>query len=138
MKKKTQAKICFHPCLHSQHYQWFKTESKNEISNQNLNNNLMSDPNLSYEAFEDFVIRIKHKHMPMKTVRFDKNKYKMTKWVTTRIIKSIKFRDKLYKQLKSIPVNSQEYNTMKINVKTYNQILKKHQNGWEGLSLWTI
>ena len=49
----------------------------------------------------------------------------MTKWVTTGIIKSITFRDKLYKQLKSIPVNGQEYNTMKINLKTYNQILKK-------------
>ena len=85
----------------------------------------MSDPNLSYEAFEDFVIRIKHKHMLMTTVRFDEDEYKMTKWVTTRIIKSIKFRDKLYKQLKCIPVNSQEYNTVKINVKTYNQILKK-------------
>ena len=85
----------------------------------------MSDPNLSYEAFEDFVIQTKDKHMPMKTVRFDKHKHKMTKWVTTGIIKSIKFRDKLYKQLKSIPVNSQEYNTMKINLKTYNQILKR-------------
>ena len=51
----------------------FKDELKNEISNLNLNNNLMSDPNLSYEAFEDFVIRIKDKHMPMKTVRFDKH-----------------------------------------------------------------
>ena len=61
----------------------------------------------------------------MKTVRFDKHKHKMAKWVTTGIIKSIKFRDKLYKQLKRIPVNSQEYNTMKMNLKTYNQILKK-------------
>ena len=54
----------------------------------------------------------------------------MTKWVTTGIIKSIKLRDKLYKQLKSIPVNSQEYNTMKINLKTYNQILKKKPSEW--------
>ena len=82
----------------------------------------MSYPNLSYEAFEDFVIRLKDKHMPMKTVRFDKHEHKMTKWVTTGIIKSIKFRDKLYKQLKSIRVNSQEYSTLKINLKPYNQI----------------
>ena len=45
----------------------FKDELKNEISNLNLNNNLMNDPNLSYEALEDFLIRIKDKHMPMKT-----------------------------------------------------------------------
>ena len=63
--------------------------------------------------------------MPMKTVKCDKHKHKMTKWVTTGIIKSIKYRDKLYKQLKSIAVKSQEYNTMKINLKSYNQILKK-------------
>ena len=107
----------------------FKDELKNEISNLNLNNNLMSDPNLSYEAFEDFAIRIKDKHMLMKTVRFDKHKHKMTKWVTTGIIKSIKLRDRLYKKLKSNPVNSQEYKSLKINLKTYNQILKKHQNG---------
>ena len=55
----------------------FKDELKNEISNLNLNN-LMSVPNLSYEAFEDFFIRIKDKHMPMKTIRFDKHKHKKT------------------------------------------------------------
>ena len=38
----------------------------------------------------------------------------MTKWVTTGIIKSIKFRDKLYRQLKSYPANSQEYYTLKL------------------------
>ena len=37
----------------------FKDELKNEIYNLTLNNNLMTDPNLSYEAFEDFVIQIK-------------------------------------------------------------------------------
>ena len=46
--------------------------------------------------------------------------------MTTGIIQSIKFHGKLYKQLKSNPVNSQEYNTLKINLKTYNQILKKN------------
>ena len=85
----------------------------------------MTDHNLSYQAFEDFVLRIKDKSMPMKTVRSDKYKYKMIKWVTTGIIKSVKFRDKSYRQLKSHPVNSQEYYTMKANLKTQNTILKK-------------
>ena len=52
----------------------------------------MTDPNLSYQAFEDFVLRIKDKNIHMKTVRFDKYKHKMTKWVTTGIKKSTKFR----------------------------------------------
>ena len=71
----------------------FKDELKSEIPKLILDNNRMTDPNLSYQAFEDFVLRIKEKNMPMKTVRFDKYKHKMTKWVTTGIIKSIKFRD---------------------------------------------
>ena len=65
--------------------------------------------------------------MPMKTVRFGKYKHKMTKSVTTGIKKSIKFRDKLYRQLKSHLVNSQEYYTLKTNLKTYNTTLKKYQ-----------
>ena len=104
----------------------FKDELKSEIPKLILDNDPMTDPNaLSYQAFEDFVLRIKDKNMPMKTVRFDRYKHKMTKWVTTRMIKSMKFRDKLYRQLKSHPVNSQEYYTLKTNLKTYNTILKK-------------
>ena len=106
----------------------FKDELKSEIPKLILDNNLMTDPNLSYQAFEDFVLRIKDKNMPMNTVRFDIYKHKITKWVTTGIIKSIQFRDKLYRQLKShLLVNIQEYYTLKTNLKTYNTILKKYQ-----------
>ena len=58
----------------------FKNELKSEISNLILNNNLMTDPDPSYEAFEDFVIWIKDKHKPIKTVRFDKHKHKLSGW----------------------------------------------------------
>ena len=125
MKKKHKPKyVSIHACTRSI-INNFKDELKSEIPKLILDNNLMTDPNLSYQAFEDFVLRIKEKNMPMKTVRFDKYKHKMTKWVTTGIITSIKFRDKLYRQLKSHPVNSQEYYTLKTNLKTYNTILKK-------------
>ena len=56
----------------------FKNELKSEIPKLILNNNLMTDPNLSYQAFKDFVLRIKDKNMPMKTIRFDEYKHKMT------------------------------------------------------------
>ena len=74
----------------------------------------------------------------MKTIQFDKYKHKMTKWVTTGIIKSITFRDKLYRQLKSHPVNSPEYYTLKTDMKTYNTIHKKYQESLERLLLWPI
>ena len=41
------------------------------------------------------------------------------------IIKSIKFRDKLYFKMKQTPVNTQQYITLKINLKTYNGILRR-------------
>ena len=78
----------------------FKDELKSGIPKPILNNNLMTDPNWSYHAFEYFVLQIKDKGMPMTTVRFDKYKHKMTKWVTAGIIKSITFHDKLYRHWK--------------------------------------
>ena len=41
-------------------------ELKSETPKLILNNNLMTDTNLSYEAFEDFMLIIKDKNMPMK------------------------------------------------------------------------
>ena len=54
-----------------------------------------------------------------------KHKHKKEKWITTGIIKSIRYRDKLYKKLKETHVNTPEYTTIKCNIKTYNCILKK-------------
>ena len=39
----------------------FKDELKSEIPKLILDNNLVTDPNLSNQAFEDFVLRIKEK-----------------------------------------------------------------------------
>ena len=36
--------------------------------------------------------------MPFTRVKFDKHRHKKEKWITTGIIKSIKYRDKLYKK----------------------------------------
>ena len=41
------------------------------------------------------------------------------------IIHSIKYRDNLYMKLKSAETNDDNYNTLKINLNTYNKILKK-------------
>ena len=40
---------------------------------------------------------------------------------------NINLRDQLHRELTSHPVNSQEYYTLKTNLKTYNTILKKYQ-----------
>ncbi len=65
-------------------------------------------------------IHIYHK----KTVKFNKYKHKKSKWITYGIMKSIHNRDNLYKFFKTTDPNSSNYETLKINLKTYNGILK--------------
>ena len=55
----------------------------------------------------------------------NKHKHKLSQWITTGLIKSIEFRDKLYKRLKSWPQDSPEHNRMEYNLKTYNGYLKQ-------------
>ncbi len=63
--------------------------------------------------------------MPSKFVKYDKYKHKKSKWITSGIIKSIKYRDNLYKELKATNPNSIQFGIHKANLDTYNNILKK-------------
>ena len=69
--------------------------------------------------------RVVDKHISSKTVKFNKYKHKKSKWITHGVIKSIKYRDKLYKILKMTPHASATYTTQQINLNTYNSILEK-------------
>ena len=62
--------------------------------------------------------------MPSKWVKFNKYKHKKSSWITQGLLKSIKYGDKLYKRLKLTDPNSANYDTININLKTYNGILK--------------
>ena len=66
------------------------------------------------------------KCMPTKKVKINKHKHKKSKWITQGIIRSITFRDKLYLKMKLSPKDSAEYSVIKINLKTYNNILKRN------------
>ena len=57
-----------------------------------------TDVNLSFEIFLRLIGKIIDKHAPMKK-QVEKNKEKIKTWVTRGIRKSMKIRDKLYKQL---------------------------------------
>ncbi len=65
-----------------------------------------------------------NKHITEKVVKFDKHKRKMSKWITRAVINSISLRDKLYNKLKQTKPDTLEPNTLKINLSTYNKILK--------------
>ena len=50
-------------------------------------------------------------------------KHKYSEWITTAIVKSINFRDKLYKKLKYTDIYFAEFESRKNNVRTYNVML---------------
>ena len=98
-------------------------ESKNIMSK--LDHSLDADPNSNYEILEQTIIESMDKNMPKTKVKFNKYKTKKSNWITYGIIKSIRYRDKLYKSLKSTNVNTEEYINRKRALSEYNNVLKK-------------
>lgn len=106
------------------------THFQNELNNSNildkLDRNPTADPTQNLTLFDSILQDAKDKHFPCKTVRFHKHKHKRNSWITQGIIMSIKFRDRLYKRLRSTPINDPMYSTLKTNLSTYNSILKRN------------
>ena len=102
----------------------------NEIKSCNiyekLNKNPTPDPNCNYDIIYKEITRAKTIHMPNKLVKFNRYKHKKSTWITHGLLTSIRYRDKMYKQLKLTNPNSNNYETIKNNLKTYNTILKKN------------
>ena len=67
-----------------------------------LNANLATDSNTDYEKFEKIVTKTYDKHFPENCGKLKKYKHRRSNWITSGILKSIEFRDKLYKRLKSV------------------------------------
>ena len=101
---------------------------KTELSKANICSKINTDPhanpNENYNIVDQILADLMYKYLPTKTVKFNKKKHKRTQWITTGLIKSIAFKDKLYKQLKQTDANHVQYEIIKINLKTYNTILK--------------
>ena len=85
----------------------------------------MTDPNLTYNILEDVILSARDKHMPKRNVRFNKYKHKVNQWVTTGILQSIRYHDRLCKKLKWTPYNCEQHMNLKLNLKTNNHILNK-------------
>ena len=98
----------------------------NEINfHEILNNDIASDPNSNYNILEKEILAAKDKHLPIKTVRFNKYRHKISEWITPEIIKSIKFRDKLYRKLKEVNPYTTKYAELETNLKTFAKIVNK-------------
>ena len=90
-----------------------------------LNNDLTEDPNKNYNILHEHMKTAKAIHFPVKYVKFHKHRHKKNKWITPGILRSIKFRDKMYVQYKKCPENSRPYLTLKNNISVFNAILKR-------------
>ena len=64
--------------------------------------------------------------MPTKFEKFKKYKRKKNSWITSGIIKSIQFRNTMYRDLKLLSADEQRYNILKQNLRSYNYILRKN------------
>ncbi len=82
-------------------------------------------PNTNYGTLHEIIQKAKLKHMPVKLVKFVKHKHKISPWITRRILKSIQYRDNLYKTHKMTNPNTPEFDIQNTNLGTYNSILKR-------------
>ena len=95
----------------------------NDITSK-LKSDLLEDPNSNYDILHDYMKSTKDIFFPTKYVKFHKHRYKKNKWIILGIIRSIKFRDKMYVRFKQCPQNSEEYTVLKNNLHVLNSILK--------------
>ena len=91
-----------------------------------LDANPQSNPNANYEIFERLLVQARDKHLPIKNVKYCKNKHKLNKWMTNGILKSINTKDILYKKMVQVSItNLDVYDTLKTNFNTYKNILRQ-------------
>ena len=98
---------------------------RDSMKNTIWNNDLFHDPNGNYETFEKLLVDAKDRHFKAKTVRFNRYRHKISPWATTGILHSIQFRDRMYRNLQSTSPNTDMYNSLRQNLKSYNSIFKK-------------
>ena len=96
----------------------------NDITNS-LNLDPYCDPNQNYNTFHDHLTKLKEKHLPYKFVKFNKYRHKSNKWITHGILRSIKYRDKLYMDYRRATKDTFQYFDLKIKLASYNKLLKK-------------
>ena len=90
-----------------------------------LDTNPYGDPNRNFNNFHDHIMKLKERHLPVKYIKYNRHKHKRNKWTTNGIIRSIRYRDNMYKVLKQTDPTSSPYEEAKGRLQCYNKILKK-------------
>ena len=98
---------------------------KNEIADSDIyseiNRDIDSVPNINYDIIHNILKSATKQHLAPKIGKFNKRRHKKSQWITQGIVKSISYRDKLYKPYKTTSTNTDAHERIKINL---NKILK--------------
>ena len=91
----------------------------------NLDLNPLANPNDNYNELDNIIQTVKNKHFLRNTIKYNKYKHKKSEWITKGIMKSIKFRNNLYRQIRSTSPLDPVINTYRTNLRNYNKILRQ-------------
>ena len=103
----------------------FKNAVQHGIANTHFENELFTDPTINHAKLDTIIQDAREKYLPEKTVKFNKYKHKLNPWTTQGILHSTKFRDKLYKKLRSTDHNSVHYDELETRLKAFCSTLQK-------------
>ena len=78
-----------------------------------LDKSPMADTDENYDIMYQDIQKVMNKYTTTRTVKYDKHKHKKPKWITYGVLKSIKYRDKLYKTLRITPPDTERHATQK-------------------------
>ena len=90
-----------------------------------VNNENSNDIDVKYDNFSKKFSTIQNECIPDKEVKFNKHKHAINPWITPGLIRSIKYRDRLFYKLKKTNFNHRLYLTYETDLKNYNKILRK-------------
>ena len=83
------------------------------------------DESDNYKGLVKSIGDAQKKQIDSKRFKYNKYKHKKCKWITFGLLKSIEFRDNLYRELKKTPIDRDDYRNKKINLRTYNRVINR-------------
>ena len=93
--------------------------------------NLVTNTDNSFDESDNYKGLVKSigdaqkKQIDSRRFKYNKYRHKKCKWITFGLLKSIEFRDNLYRELKKTPIDRDDYRNKKINLRTYNRIINR-------------
>ena len=101
----------------------FRIEVEHSINNDIFNTSVEKSPTEKYDILEKLLVNCHKTAFITRTVQFNKKKHHIKDWMTQSILKSVNYKNKLYKNLVLNKSNA-IYANLKINFNTYQNILK--------------